>query len=109
MLMLTQGAAEAIKVLADAPGAEGLRISPAEAVEGEAESGLQIGLVEAPGTDDAVLEAGEAQVFLAPETVDTLDDKVLDAEIEGQNVRFALLEQQGGADEAGASPNGPVA
>ena len=108
MLMLTEGAAEVIKVLADAPDAEGLRISTADAEGAESGSGLQIGLVEAPGDGDEVLEADGAQVFLAPDTVDTLADKVLDADIDGQSVRFALLEQ-GGAPADGASQNGPAA
>ncbi len=93
MLMLTDGAAEAIRALAAAPGMEGLRISSAGEQPAEGPLALQIGLVENPSDGDAVLDAGGAQVFLAPETVDVLDDKVLDADIEGQSVRFALLEQ----------------
>lgn len=108
MLMLTEGAAEAIKVLAETPGAEGLRISTASVAETEGDSGLQIGLVEGPGNEDAVLDAGGAQVFLAPDTVEPLSDKVLDAELDGQNVRFALLEQEADA-EPGPSQDGPIA
>lgn len=105
--MLTQDAAQAINVLASAPDAEGLRISTAE---GAAETGtaLQIGVAEAPAGGDAVLAAGEAQVFLASDTVDLLADKVLDAEVEGQDVRFTLLEQQGD-QPADAGPDGSVA
>lgn len=89
MLMLTREAADAIKGLSEAPGAGGLRISAPEGTETELEANL------APGPDpsDQVVEAEGAQLFLTPEAADVLDDKVLDAELEGGSVRFALLEQ----------------
>lgn len=46
-----------------------------------------------PHPQDAVVEAEGAHIFLAPEAAETMDDKVLDADIEGGEVRFALLEQ----------------
>lgn len=107
MLMLTQDAAQAINVLAAGPGAEGLRISSAEGAT-EAGTALQIGVAEAPAGGDAVLAAGDAQVFLASDTVDLLADKVLDAEVEGQDVRFTLLEQQGDQPTDPGPSNGSV-
>lgn len=106
MLMLTEDAVEVIAMLSEAPGAEGLRISRADVPEPGEDAGLQIGLVDAPGRYDEVLDAGNAQVFLAPDTVDALSDKVLDADVEGRSVRFALLVQAPGADDAGGEGNG---
>lgn len=99
MLMLTEGAAQAIRALSDTPGAEGLRIAASD--EGGAASGLEIALAAQPETDDAVLEANGAQLFLSPDTVELLSDKVLDADlVDDQSVRFSLLEQGAGADGA---------
>ena len=97
MLMLTSDAAEAIKGLAQAPGAEGLRISAAESDSAEG-AGLQLALAPAPDPEDSVVEAEGARIFLAPDAAPVLEDKVLDADIEGGEVRFAVVQQQ---DDAG--------
>jgi iron-sulfur cluster assembly protein len=91
MLAVTNNAAEAIKALASAPGAEGVRISPGEVEDGAVE--LQLELSEAPESQDMVLEADGAQIFLDPSVAPVLDDKVLDAEVEQGEVRFAVVEQ----------------
>jgi iron-sulfur cluster assembly protein len=92
MLAVTNNAAEAIKALASAPGAEGVRISPGEAEDGVALE-LQLELSEAPQSEDMVLEADGAQIFLDPSVASVLDDKVLDAEVDEGEVRFAVVEQ----------------
>jgi hypothetical protein len=46
-----------------------------------------------PAEDDQVVEESGAQVFLEPHAAEALDDKVLDAEIERGEVRFAVGEQ----------------
>jgi iron-sulfur cluster assembly protein len=93
MLMLTRDAAEVIKGLSEAPGAEGVRISAAaQSVDGQM-PGLQIALAPAPQVEDAVVEAEGAHIFLAPEAAQALDGKVLDADVEGEEVRFAVMEQ----------------
>jgi iron-sulfur cluster assembly protein len=43
--------------------------------------------------EDQVVEESVAQVFLEAHAAEALDDKVLDAEIEGGKVRFAVGEQ----------------
>ena len=61
---------------------------------------LQIQLAPAPQPDDVVVEGEGAHIFLAPEAVPAMDDKVLDADVEGEEVRFAVMEQtQAGAGE----------
>ena len=93
MLMLTPDAAEVIRDLTEAPGAEGVRISTdAEmSLDGGAPS-LQIAAAPAPQDEDAVVEADGAHILVAPEAAQSLDGMVLDAEIEGQEVRFAIME-----------------
>ncbi len=94
MLMLTRDAADVIRELAEAPGAEGVRISAAAQSSLDSQApGLQIQLAPAPQADDAVVEAEGAHIFLAPEAAQALDDKVLDADVEGEEVRFAVMEQ----------------
>ena len=100
-LMLTPDAAEAIKGLAEVPGAEGVRISPiAQRLDTTEGPGLQIELAAGPEPEDAVVELEGAHIFLAPEAAETMEDKVLDADITGDQVRFAVLHP---ADE---SPGG---
>jgi iron-sulfur cluster assembly protein len=53
--------------------------------------GVRMDLVDAPQADDEVLE--EAAVFLEPEAAMLLDDKLLDAELAGERVRFAVKER----------------
>ena len=97
MLLLTKNATELIRGLAEAPGADGVRISAdPEAAAYSTSPSFRVEVVPAPGVDDTVLEAGGAQVFLAPEAAAALEDKVLDADLEGGGVRFAIMAQ---ADE----------
>jgi len=100
MLMLTDDAAEVVRDLADEPGAEGLRISSQDhSLNGQGPH-LNIEVVSAPEPEDLVLETDGAPIFLAPEAAGALDGKVLDAEVEGDRVQFALLEL--GEDEPSA-------
>lgn len=103
MLALTEGAAEAIRQLTEVPAAEGVRISAGAAADG-AQPGLRIELVAAPEQDDAVVEAGGAQLFLEQEAMQLLDDKVLDAGVEAGQVQFSVLEQAAGEGPADEPP-----
>jgi len=99
MLVLTQAAAEVVKSVTSAPQlseAAGLRISSSVAEPGEP-GALQVEAVPGPGADDQVLEAAGAIVFIAPQAAGFLDDKVLDAQVDGAgNARFSLGVQQPG-------------
>lgn len=92
MLMLTKTAVEVIRGLGETPGAAGLRISTME----ESPTGVQATLVPQAEPLDQVVEAQGARIFLAPDAADAVDDKVLDADLEQGEVRFAIFEQDQG-------------
>ena len=51
-------------------------------------------MVEEPETGDELVEG--TQIYVEPgETADLLEDKVLDAEVSGNEVRFSLIQQGG--------------
>jgi Fe-S cluster assembly iron-binding protein IscA len=85
---MTQSAIEVIKHLA--PGESGLRVYSSGDPDTEE---LQVAIVDTPKATDEVVEAGGAQVFLEPQVVDTLDDKVLDAVQDSRGVHFAVIPQ----------------
>lgn len=78
----------------------GLRITARPITEEQAS--LEIELAEEPETLDEVVEQEGAQVFLEPQVAEALSDKVLDAAVEEEGVRFTIVEQTGGT---GFSPN----
>jgi Fe-S cluster assembly iron-binding protein IscA len=49
-----------------------------------------------PGMGDEVVEDQGVQVFLEPEVVPYLEDKLLDAEVTAEEVRFTVEAQDGG-------------
>ena len=95
MLAITENAAEAIQTMVasspEGPEKGGLRILARS--EGEQEK-LELTIAAIPAEDDEVVEEHGAHVFLNPEAASYLDDKVLDARVEGDQVGFALLEQE---------------
>ena len=99
MLVLTEAAAKVVKSVTStpqAPQAAGLRISSTAPVPDSA-SALQVEAVSAPGENDQVLEAAGARVFVEPQAAGFLDDKVLDAQVDGEgNARFSLGVQKPG-------------
>jgi iron-sulfur cluster assembly protein len=95
VLAITENAAEAIQtIVASSPevsGDAGLRI--AARPEGEQEK-LELTIAAIPAEDDEIVEEHGAHVFLDPEAASYLEDKVLDARVEGDQVGFALREQE---------------
>jgi iron-sulfur cluster assembly protein len=94
MLAITDAAAEAIKGVVSSRGAPegaGLKIAtpPARGPEG----GLKVALAAVPAEDDEVVDEGGALVFLESRAAEALDDKLLDARVEGGQVRFTVSEQ----------------
>jgi iron-sulfur cluster assembly protein len=93
MLAITEDAAAAIEGIVSSsglPAGAGLRITQevnAEA-EGKPRTDLRLSLVESAEEGDQVLEG--TQIFLEPETAEFLDNKLLDADVEGEEVRFSL-------------------
>jgi iron-sulfur cluster assembly protein len=94
VLAITENAAEAIQAIVvsspEVPEEGGLRIVARP--EGEQEK-LELTIAAIPAEDDEVVEEHGAHVFLDPEAASYLEDKVLDARVEGDQVGFALLEQ----------------
>jgi iron-sulfur cluster assembly protein len=94
MLTMTDNAAQAVRLLSRGSG--GLRITAGTPTsEG---TPLEIGLApEAQPNDQTVEEAG-ACVFMEEDVAAALDDMVLDAAVEGEQVRFALRDAAPDAD-----------
>jgi iron-sulfur cluster assembly protein len=94
MLTITHTAAEAIKGIVASPQVpEGAGLRIATRPESPAEGAFEVSVAPVPAEEDQVVEESGAQVFLEPQAAEALDDKVLDAEIEGGEVRFAVGEQ----------------
>jgi iron-sulfur cluster assembly protein len=93
VLTLTDTAAEAVRQIAAGSGLEpqpGLRISPGAPVpEG---TSLQIGLAGEPEPNDQTIDEDGARVYVDAPVAKVLGDKVLDAQIEGDQIRFALYD-----------------
>jgi Fe-S cluster assembly iron-binding protein IscA len=94
MLALTDEATEAIEGLLSNPGmpeGAGVRIaSSAPATDGGASTGLEVALATEPDNGDEVIEEAGARVFLEDTVAELLDDKLLDVDRSGDQVRFSL-------------------
>ena len=99
MLGITREAVRAVRELTEPESADAVRI---HAGSGEVLPHIQIEVTEAPGVEDTVLEVEGARICLDEETLKVLDDKVLDADLTGDEPRFAVLQQAEGADSGAA-------
>jgi Fe-S cluster assembly iron-binding protein IscA len=93
VLAISEDAATAIRGIVGSSGVpegSGLRITSEVNTEtgGEPRTDLRLSLVPAPEEGDEVLE--EERVFVAPDAAGILDDKLLDADVQGDEVRFTL-------------------
>lgn len=101
MLTITSNAAEAIRAIlqsTDVPDEGGIRISIAR--QNGSQASLELALSPAPMEGDDVLELNGAHVFLDEMASVALDDKALDAEVQGGEISFGIVEQ----DEEGPEP-----
>ena len=92
MLTLTENASTVVKTLVDQTGGQeaGLRISQ-DAPDSPA---LHVIPSEAPQPGDQVLEEDGARVFLEETAAETLDDKILDAQVDDAGgVQFTIANQ----------------
>jgi iron-sulfur cluster assembly protein len=91
LLALTDSAVEAVKNIVsssdEASETGGLRMVA------EQKGNLQVSVVPLPAEDDEVIEEQGARVFLEPEAASLLDDKVLDASVEQDQVAFTIADQ----------------
>lgn len=89
MLIITEQAVDAIRTLV-APDEGGVRISLADSWSNGRGPGLTVEPAGAPELDDEVIEAGGLELYVEVEALDMLDDKVLDAEEDGDAIRFSV-------------------
>jgi Fe-S cluster assembly iron-binding protein IscA len=94
LLALTDEAVEAVRNIVSSsdelPETGGLRLATERA---GTQTTLQLSVVALPAEDDEVIEEHGARVFLEPEAAVVLDDKVLDARIEQNQVEFTIADQ----------------
>ena len=86
MLTLTNNAQDAVRTLTkdpQAPERAGLRIAAGN-------QGLELMLVAEPAPGDALIDDDGARVFLESQAANLLDERTLDAKIEGDKVNFFL-------------------
>ncbi len=98
MLHITSAAAAAIEeITGSAPGSAGVRISVLQEASTNGSGPTTVFdfcPADGPGTGDEVVEEQGVQLFLEPEVAPYLDDKLLDAEINGDEVRFTVEPQE---------------
>lgn len=94
MLALTDNAVEAVRTIVshseEAPETGGLRVVADHAGAGV---NFQLTVAALPAEDDEVIEEEGARLFLDHEAASLLEDKVLDAVVEGNQIAFALADQ----------------
>ena len=94
MLALTDSAVEAVKNIVssseETTETGGLRMVAEQA---GTQTNLQLSVVTVPAEDDEVIEEQGARVFLEPEAASLLDDKVLDASVDQNQVAFSIADQ----------------
>jgi iron-sulfur cluster assembly protein len=94
LLALTDSAVEAVKSLVssteDDSETSGLRMVSERA---GTEANFQLSVVPLPAEDDQVIEEQGARVFLEPEAAALLEDKVLDASVEQNQIAFTIADQ----------------
>ncbi len=92
MLALTNDARSVIDdILDSADSGAGVRIAPT--LDGGAPGQLSMAVVEAPAETDQVIDTGGGSVFVDAAAATFLDDKVLDASVQGDAVQFELVSQ----------------
>ena len=99
MLHISDSAADAIlEITASVPGSVGIRIAamPEATTNGSGPTTV-FDFYPAPQPDagDEIVEEQGVQVFLEPDVVPFLSDKLLDAEITGDEVRFVVEDLNG--------------
>ena len=92
MLGITREAVTAVRELTEPESADGVRIHASSGRFARPhDEEIQIEVAEAPGVEDTVLEAEGARIYLDEETFRALDDKVLDADLTGDEPHFEVL------------------
>ena len=94
LLALTDNAVEAVREIVsssdEASETGGLRMVAERA---GTQANFQLSVVPLPAEDDEVVDEQGARVFLEPEAASLLDEKVLDASVEQDQVAFTIADQ----------------
>ena len=94
MLALTDNAVEAVKSIVsssdEASETSGLRMVAERA---GTQATFHLTVVPLPAEEDEVIDEQGARVFLEPEAASLLDEKVLDASVEQDQVAFTIADQ----------------
>jgi Fe-S cluster assembly iron-binding protein IscA len=94
LLALTENAVEAVKNIVssseEASETSGLRMVAERA---GMQAHFKLSVVALPAEDDEVVEEQGARVFLEPDAASLLEDKVLDASVEQDQVAFTITDQ----------------
>jgi iron-sulfur cluster assembly protein len=94
LLALTDSAVQAVKEIVSSSGevfeTGGLRMVADQA---GMQANFQLSIVPLPAEDDEVVEEQGARVFLEPEAASLLEDKVLDASVEQNQVAFTIADR----------------
>jgi iron-sulfur cluster assembly protein len=94
LLALTDNAVEAVKSIVsssdEASETSGLRMVAER--EGT-QANFHLSVVALPAEDDEVIDEHGARVFLEPEAASLLEEKVLDASVEQDQVAFTIADQ----------------
>lgn len=96
MLTITETAEQALDAVVaaeNAPEGAGVRISQGVGADGQPAVGLALAAAPEPG--DAIVDDANVPVFVAADVTALLDDKVLDAQVEGDQIAFRLGQKQG--------------
>ena len=92
MLAMTRESVRAVRELMESESVNGVRIYAGPRKLARKRS-LLVQVAEAPDVEEVVLEAEGAFFYVDGETLQVLDDKVLDADLSGDEPRFAVLPQ----------------
>ncbi len=95
MLAVTPAAAAAVNTLLENPELpEGASLRLQRGVDTAGQPAIGIAIVEEPGPDDEpVPVTDEGGMYLAPDLAGMLDDQVLDAHVEDEQVAFTIRPQ----------------
>ena len=92
MVAMTRESVRAVRELMENESVNGVRIYAGPRRLARKRS-LLVQVAEAPDVEETVLEADGAFFFVDGETLKVLDDKVLDADLSGDEPRFAVVQQ----------------
>jgi len=93
VLTITTDAATAIKGIVETADVDGGGLRIFAEPQNDSQASLEIALAPAPGPSDQVIDAEGATIYLEQNAADFLDDKQLDADVEGDQIRFSVIDQ----------------